>query len=45
MLTFVHLKALEAFLATVVDPMAKRATDLIMNRTEFFRTQVIPWSD
>ncbi|TPJ37168.1 hypothetical protein [Mesorhizobium sp. B2-8-3] len=45
MLTFVHLKALEAFLATVVDPMAKHATDLIMNRTEFFRTQVIPWSD
>lgn len=45
MLTFVHLNALEKFLATVVDPMARHATDLIMNRADFLRAKDLPWTD
>jgi hypothetical protein len=44
-LTFVRQQALESFLASVVDPVAALATDLVTNRLEFVRKTELPWTD
>ncbi len=43
--TFVRQAALEAFLGSVVDPLAALSIDLIENRQAFFKTTDLPWSD
>jgi hypothetical protein len=45
MLTFVRKQSLEDFLASVLDPIAVLATDLVVNRSEFLRKTELPWTD
>jgi|GEM_PF-768052 len=45
MLTFVRESAVKAYLASVVDPIAALASDLINNRLEFLKKTDVAWSD
>lgn len=44
-LTFVQQQSLEAFLASVVDPVASLAADLVTNRQAFLKNTNLPWAD
>lgn len=45
MVTFVRQKALEEFLASVVDPLAELSANLIGAQQNFFKTTDLPWMD
>jgi hypothetical protein len=45
MLTFVRQRALQAFLASVVDPIAALAIELLTERLDFLKTTKLPWTD